>query len=80
MFSKFKHNKNFSNIFSYIEKLAKVVKHFHVSERPVILAMGELTQFMNEVKTSGKELGFQYPENPPLVQLLGPRKVQDLLA
>ena len=80
MFNKFKHNKNFSNIFSYIEKLAKVAKHFRVSERPVILAMGELTHFMNEVRTSGKELGFQYPENLPLVQLLGPRKVQDRLA
>ena len=57
-----------------------MAKHFRVSERPVILAMGELTRFMNEVKTSGKELGFQYPENPPLVQLLGPRKVQDWLA
>ena len=32
MFNKFKHNKNFSNIFSYIEKLAKVAKHFRVSE------------------------------------------------
>ena len=42
--------------------------------------MGVLIRFMNEVKTSGKELGFQYPENPPLVQLLGPRKVQDRLA
>ena len=42
--------------------------------------MGKLTQFMKEVKTSGKELGFLYPENPPLVQLLGPWKVQDCLA
>ena len=59
LFNKFKHNKNFSSVFSYIEKLAKVAKHFRISERPVILAMGELTRFMNEVKTSGKELGFQ---------------------
>ena len=80
MFLKFKQNKNFSNIFSYIEKLAKVAKHFRVSERPVILAMGELTRFMNEVKKSGKELGFLYLENPPMVQLLGLRKVQDRLA
>ena len=43
MFQKFKHDKNFANIFSYIEKLAKVAKHFRVSERPVILTMGELT-------------------------------------
>ena len=71
MFLKFKQNKNFSNIFSYIEKLAKVAKHFRVSERPVILSMGELTRFMNEVTSSGKELGFLYLENPPLVQLLG---------
>ena len=57
-----------------------MTKYFHVSERPGILAMGELTRFMNEVKKSGKELGFLYPENPPMVQLLGPRKVQDRLA
>ena len=73
LFNKFKHNKNFSGIFAFIEKLSKVAKHFRISERPVVLAMGELTHFMNEVKNSGKELGFQYPENPPLVQLLGPR-------
>ena len=35
---------------------------------------------MNEVRSSGKELGFLYPEQPPLVQLLGPWKVQDRLA
>ena len=56
MFQKFKHDKNFANICSYIEKLAKVAKHFRVSERPVILAMGELTQFMNKVRSSGKDL------------------------
>ena len=80
LFNKFRHIKNFSGIFAYIEKLSKVAKHFRISERPVILAMGELTRFMNEVRNSGKELGFRYPENPPLVQLLGPRKVQDKLA
>ena len=57
-----------------------MAKHFRVSERPVILAMGELTRFMNEVRKSGRELGFLYPENPPMVQLLGPQKVQDRLA
>ena len=35
---------------------------------------------MNKVKNSGKELGFLYPENLPMVQLLGPRTVQDRLA
>ena len=80
LFNKFKSNKNFTGIFSYIEKLSRVAKHFRISERPVILAMGELTRFMNEVRCSGKDLGFQYPEAPPLVQLLGPRKVQDRLA
>ena len=33
-----------------------------------------------EVKTTRKELGLLYPENLPLVQLLGPRKVKDRLA
>ena len=80
LFNKFKSNKNFSGIFAYIEKLSKVAKHFRISKRPVILAMGELTRFMNEVRCSGKDLGFRYPETPPLVQLLGPRKVQDRLA
>ena len=55
-------------------------KHFLISERPVILPMGELTRFMNEVRSSGKDLGFLYPEQGPLVQLLGPRKVRDQLA
>ena len=43
MFLKFKRDKNFSNIFSYVEQMAKVAKHLRISERPVILAMGELT-------------------------------------
>ena len=80
LFNKFKSNKNFAGIFAYIEKLARVAKHFRISERPVILAMGELTRFMNEVRCCGKDLGFQYPEVPPQVQILGPRKVQDRLA
>ena len=63
MFQKFKYDKNFPNIFSYIEKLAKVAKHFRVSECPVILAMGELTRFMNEVRSSGKDLGFCIQSN-----------------
>ena len=80
LFNKFKTIKNFAGIFSYIEKLARVAKHFRISERPVILAMGELTRYMNDVRCCGKDLGFQYPEVPPQVQLLGPRKVQDRLA
>ena len=42
--------------------------------------MGELTRVMNVVRSGGKSLGFQYPDQPPLVQLLGPRKVKDDLA
>ena len=80
MFLKFKHDKNFAHIFAYVEQMARVAKHLRISERPVILAMGELTRFMNEVRTSGKDLGFLYPEQGPLVQLLGPRKVRDQLA
>merc|ERR1711867_176144 len=80
LFNKFKSIKNFAGIFAYIEKLARVSKHFRISERPVILAMGELTRFMNKVRCCGKDLGFQYPEVPPQVQILGPRKVQDRLA
>ena len=80
MFQKFKHDKNFANIFTYVEKLTKVSKHFRISEHPIILTMGELTWFMNEVRSSGKDLGFLYPEQGPLVQLLGLRQVRDQLA
>ena len=57
MFQKFKKVKNFTNIFLYVEQMAKVAKHLRISEWPVILAMGELTTFMNEVRNSGKNLG-----------------------
>ena len=80
MFLKFKKDKNYSNIFLYVEQLAKVAKHLRISERPVILALSELTRFMNEVRNCGKDLGFLYPEEAPLVRLLGPRKVRDRLA
>ena len=49
MFLKFKQDLNFSNIFQYVEQMAKVAKHLRISERPVVLAMGELTRFMNTV-------------------------------
>ena len=74
MFLKFKKDKNFTNIFLYVEQMAKVAKHLRISERPVILAMGEL------IGSSGKDLSFLYPDQGPLVQLLGPRKVRDQLA
>ena len=60
--------------------MAKVAKHLRVSERPIVLAMGELTRCMNAVKVSGKSLGFLYPSQGPVVQLLGPRKFQNQLA
>ena len=43
MFLKFKKDKSHANIFQYVE----VAKHLRISERPVVLAMGELTRFMN---------------------------------
>ena len=60
--------------------MQRIAKHLRIAERPVILVMGELTCFMNAVKSSGKSLGIQYPDQPPLVQLMGPRKVRDELA
>ena len=80
MFLKFKKDKSHANIFQYVEQMAKVAKHLRISERPIVLAMGELTRFMNAVKMNGKNLGFLYPAQGPLVQLLGPRKFQDQLA
>ena len=67
MFLKFKEDKNFSNIFQYVEQMAKVTKHLRISERSVVLAMGELTRFMNTVKLCGKVLGFLYPDQGPMV-------------
>ena len=80
MFLKFKKDKSHSNIFQYVEQLAKVAKHLRISERPIILAMGELTRLMNAVKINGKNLGFLYPGKGPMVQLMGPRKFSDQLA
>ena len=34
---------------------------------------------MNAVRQNGKNLGFLYPAQPPLIRLMGPRKVQDKL-
>ena len=44
---KFKRDKFFSHIFLYVEQMAKIAKHLRITEWPVILAMGELTRFMN---------------------------------
>ena len=66
MFLKFKKDKSHANIFQYVEQMAKVAKHLRI--------MGELTRLMNAVKMNGKNLGFLYPAQGPLVQLLGPRK------
>ena len=80
MLLKFKKDRSHANIFQYVEQMAKVAKHLRISERPIVLAMGELTRFMNAVKMNGKNLGFLYPAQGPMVQLLGPRKFQDQLA
>ena len=77
---KYKKDRAYTYIFQYIEQMAKVAKHLRISERPVILAMGEMTKFMNAVRQNGKNLGFSYPAQPPFVQLLGPRKVEDKLS
>ena len=76
---KYKKDKAYTYIFQYVEQMAKVAKHLRIAERPIILAMGEMTRFMNAVRQNGKNLGFLYPAQPPLVQLLGPRKVEDKL-
>ena len=80
MLFKYKRDKFFFHIFLFFEQMSIVAKHIRISERPVILAMGELTRFMNTVKSSGRSLGFQYPDQAPLMQLMGPRKVRDELA
>ena len=59
--------------------MAKVAKHLRICERPVILALGELTRLMNDIRHHGKELGFAYPSEAPSKQLLGPRKFADKL-
>ena len=74
---KYKKDKAFTYIFQYVEQMAKVAKHLRIAERPIILAMGEMTRCMNAVRQNGKNLGFLYPAQPPLIQLMGPRKVQD---
>ena len=61
MLLKYKRDKFFSHIFLYVEQMSRVAKHLRISEWPVILAMAELTRFMNVVKSSGRILGFQYP-------------------
>ena len=76
---KYKKDKAYTYIFQYVEQLAKVAKHLRIAERPVILALGEMTRFMNSVRQNGKNLGFLYPAQPPMVQLLGPRRVEDKL-
>ena len=43
-------------MFQYVEQMAKIAKHLRISERPIILAMGELDRFMNAVKQHGKQL------------------------
>ena len=57
MFLKFMEDRSFSNIFQYVEQMAKVAKHLRISERSVVLAMGELTRFMDTVKALWKNSG-----------------------
>ena len=79
MLLKYKQDKSYSHVFHYVEQLGKMAKHLRIAERPIILAMGELTRIMNSVKQHGKDLGFLYPSKGPLVQLMGPRKFNDML-
>ena len=47
MLLKFEKDKAHSNIFEYMEQMAK---HTWISKRPIVLAMGKLTRSMNSVK------------------------------
>ena len=76
MFLKFKKDKSHANFFQYVEQMINVAKHLGLSERPIVLALGVLTRFINAVKMSGKNLGFLYPAQGPMVQLLGPKKFE----
>ena len=79
MLYRYKKDKQYGHIFQYVEELAKVGKHLRISERPVILSLGELTRLMTEIRQHGKDLGFLYPAEGPYRQLLGPRKFEDKL-
>ena len=79
MLYRYKKDKQYGHIFQYIEEMAKVAKHLRVSERPVVLALGELTRLMTDIRQHGKDLGFLYPAEGPCRQLLGPRKFADKL-
>ena len=79
MLYRYKKDKQYGHIFQYVEELSKVGKHLRISERPVILSLGELTRLMTDIRQHGKDLGFLYPAEGPSRQLLGPRKFEDKL-
>ena len=80
MLMRYKNDRQFSHIFHYIEELARIARHQRIVERPVFLAMSELTRLLNAIRQHGKALGFLYPDMAPTRQLLGPRKFEDKLA
>ena len=80
LLQKYKRDKQYSHIFKYVEDLSKITKHYRVSERPVFMAMAELTRVLDAVRQHGMDLGFLYPEIPPNCQLLGPRIFPNLLS
>ena len=59
MFFKFKEDKNSSNIFQYVEQMAKVTKHLRISVGFFVWAVSEL---MNTVKLCG---GSGIPQSGP---------------
>ena len=77
---KYRRDKTYSHIFKFIEDLAKITKNYRVSERPVFMAMAELTRLMNAIRQHGIELGFLFPKKPPTCQMLGPRTFPNMLA
>ena len=80
MLLKYKRDNNHAYIFRFIGELSKTAMHYRIVERPVFLALAELTRFMNAIRQHGMHLGFLYPEVAPTCQILGPREFSDRLA
>merc|ERR1719508_159820 len=52
-------------------------KKNRVAQRPLLMAISEIDKMIRTLKSSGKEMGFSYPEVVPSVKVMSPSPVQD---
>ena len=77
MLEKYLKEPRFKHVSNLVYMLVNMNKKNRVAQRPLLMAISEIDKMIRTLKSSGKEIGFSYPEVVPSVKVMSPSPVQD---